>query len=232
MTDAVEIAWIAAGCPTTEGPRAGLLTQTPGACAVSGYEHTFTAPAVKALGGNLERSALSAPDSDKVGPAALWAMSGRGKSSLRLWSIVADLSPRWVLCNRSDPTPIVATLADPPALPWIICIAVSGQKHLLPYTPVNRDPGSWRVRFENTTVSGTPDMWRRVHGTAVALRKLGVPPAHIGAGTPGPAIKTRDQLAAWRHLSAHIQPWTGSPLLTLALWTITKKTLEQENPTP
>jgi CRISPR type IV-associated protein Csf1 len=45
----------------------------------------------------------------------------------------------------------------PPDPPFAICLAVSGQKHLLYNTPVNRDSSKIKVQLETEQVTYTPD---------------------------------------------------------------------------
>ena len=66
-------------------------------------------------------------------------------------------------------------------------------------------------------------------GAALALRRLGVPAEAIEAGEPRFVIKggaTRALLDQWRDLATPLQPYVGSTLLNLALWTITKPIIE------
>lgn len=59
--------------------------------------------------------------------------------------------------SKGDKPVIKAFLREPKSGPWFACVADSGQKHLLPYTPVNI--GSSVVRFEEENVRITPGFW-------------------------------------------------------------------------
>lgn len=240
MTAAVELVWDLAGRPDPFGAKADLLKPVPAVCAVTGRQEERTADVNRALGENFtDRSMFRAPHSDRVGPAALWACSGKGTSTLRLWSVVAApggsvpsshekaflSAPGLWLGNRADPRPIVRMLADPPSGEWLVSVAVSAQKHVLPYARVNRGGGAWTVRMESTDVTSTPAEWRTVHDTATELRRMGLSPEHIMAGTPG-LLRDRADLDRWRQVSAALAAYRGSPVLELALWTITKGTLD------
>ena len=230
-----------AGRPALVASVAAMLTDTPGAvCAVCAEPADRTAAVDKALGANFtDRTMFRDSRSSRVCQACVWCCSGKPPATLRMWTIVAapgvDLGPSqpkaWLqntpgllLTNRADPAPVARILADPPAGPWLVTIAVSGQKHVLPYGHVNHGSGRWAVRMENTTITADPGQWRHVHHHARALRQLGVPADCVAAGTPG-GIRTADQLTAWRTHAGQLTQWVGSPLLHLALWTLTKGTL-------
>ena len=237
MTAATTLVWEKAGRPKPFGSKADLLKPIPGVCAVTGEHLEVTADINRALGDNFtDRSMFAAPHSDRVGEATLWACSGKGMNTLRLWSIVcapgvpasqekAFLSrPGLWLGNAANPRPIVKALTDPPDGEWLVSIALSGQKHVLPYATVNVGRGRWVVRMENTNVSSTPGEFSIIHEAAVALRRMGLRDEDILAGTPG-QIKTREALEKWRPISESLTSYTQSPVLRLALWTITKGTL-------
>lgn len=239
MSASTRLVWDLAGRPDAVGPPARLLADVDGVCCVCGQEEARTAPTGKALGTNFTDRSMFRERTDRVCEACLWAVGGRGRATLRLWTVVAapgrDLpasheaahlsAPGLCLTNRADPAPVARILADPPAGPWAVSVAVSGQKHHLPYAPVNHGRGSWRVRMEATAVTGTPDQWRHVHAHARALRRLGVPAADVRTGTPR-YLKTPADLALWRQHATELTPWLGSPLLDLALWCITKGTMQ------
>lgn len=239
MTAATTLVWDTAGRPSPFGAKADMLNPIPGVCAVTGESLPVTADINRAMGDNFtDRSMFTAPHSDRVGESTLWACSGKGTSTLRLWSIIctpgSDLpashekaflsAPGLWLGNRADPRPIVETLSHPPEGEWLVSIAVSGQKHVLPYATVNRGPGRWVVRMENTNVTATPAEWAHVHASARALRALGVPADDVLTGSPG-YLKRREDINRWRTISTTLTPYYNSPLLQLALWTITKGTL-------
>lgn len=231
-----------AGGPAPEGTGARFLTDTPALCAMTGEHVAKSAPIEKALGTNFLPEAFRYR-SDRVGEAAVWACSGRGKTTLRAWTIIAaeyvDLPPSNPDSFIGDPTclclvrtgpereHVADILCAPPPTSWLVSVAVSAQKHVLPYTPVN-SAGSypWTVRMENTNVTSTPEEFSHVRAHAIELRRLGVPADAVMAGEPR-YVKTPDALASWREHSNALAPFTGSPVLGLALWTITKGTIEK-----
>lgn len=133
--------------------------------------------------------------------------------------------------NRGNTRPIIDTLLDPPSGEWVVCVAVSGQKHVLPYARTNRGAGQWQVRMEDTTITAKPDQWAHVFFHTLALRRLGVPAEAITTGTPA-HIKTPAALEAWRHHAQALDPYRTSPLAQLALWCITKPIMEDTNDYP
>lgn len=130
------------------------------------------------------------------------------------------------LCNRGEQSAVVAALTDPPDDYWACTVAVSGQKHLLPYAPVNA-PGAARilVRFETCDIETEPAGIAALIGACAALRLAGHGPDAIHAVTPTVPALTREGLAAWRAHSPVIAPHANSPLLGLALHLTTKETL-------
>lgn len=237
MTAAGHLVWDLLGQPDPIASAVALLTG-PGICRMCGRHSDATADAARALGTNwTDHSCWDRPDSDRVCGACLWVCSGRPPATIRMWTVVAapavDLPPGsekapWSaagvhLTNRGNTRALIDLLASPPDGPWVASVATSGQKHVLPYALINQGPGHWTVRVEDTNVSATPWQWRHVHENALALRRLGVRDADILTGQPGPYLSTLDDLELWRHHSDQIVAHTGSPLLRLALWTITKE---------
>ena len=86
MTAPTTLVWRLAGEPEPAKPLEGV----PGWCAVSGEWCERTADVERTLGSNFtDRRVFTRPDSTRVGPGALWALTGRGMQTLRLWTIVA-----------------------------------------------------------------------------------------------------------------------------------------------
>lgn len=230
-----------AGRPEPTGTAAQLLTEHPADCCVCGQHETRTAPAGAALGANFtDRRMFTRPGSTRVCTGCLWCCSGKPPLTLRMWTVIAaaglDLgasqpkaflqdTPGLLLTSRADTTPVARILADPPDGDWLVSIALSGQKHVLPYARVNRGRGRWTVRCETVDIHATPQEWLHVHTHAVALRRLGVPADDVLTGIPR-YITDRASLDAWRAHDTALTSYLRSPLLQLALWTITKGTLD------
>ena len=240
MRAATRLVWDLAGRPAPVASSVTkMITATPGWCAICGEHQDVTADCDQALGANFtDRGHIRRPDSSRVCPACLWCCSGKPPATLRMWSIAAggDYGPShpkaWLqgtpgltLTNRANTKPITDLLSRPPDGPWVCTVAVSGQKHVLPYASANLGDGPWTVRVEQTAVTSTPHQWREVHGIALALRRLGAPADAIPLREPR-FMRTPDQLAQWRDLDAALVGWHTSPLVQLALWTITKETMK------
>lgn len=88
MTAAQTLIWRAAGTPPIEGAKGKLLKPQPGICAITGEHFDTTADAKRALGENFTDHSLWSTHTGRVGPAALWCCSGKGKLSPRTWSWV------------------------------------------------------------------------------------------------------------------------------------------------
>lgn len=230
-----------AGAPEPTGAAAKLLKPQAGNCAVCGEHEEITADVNRALGANFtDRSLFRGPRTNRVCKSCLWCCSGRPPATLRMWSIIAapgedhgpshekawlQNTPGLLLTNRANPGPIAHILGSPPRGEWVTTVAVSGQKHVLPYGEVNYGTGPWRVRFEDATVTSRPQEWIFVHGHALALRRMGVPADDVMTGTPR-YLKTHEELQTWEEHNSALIPYHGAPLLGLALWTITKGTMQ------
>lgn len=245
MTAAQTLLWETAGRPSVPGAKAKLLQEHPAVCAITGERVDVSADLRKALGENFTDHTLWNSPSGRVGHAALWCCSGKGALSPRTWTWVCApgvelppshekapySAPGLCLTNRANTRPVIDILGDPPPGEWVCAVAVSGQKHVLPYAVTNRGAGRWRVRMEDTTICATPHEWRRVFGLVVALRRLGVPADAVKQAVPA-GVKTAEALREWRRLADALRPWASSPLTDLALWCATKPILEDTDGYP
>lgn len=245
MTAAQTLIWETAGRKEVTGAKGKLLKPQPAVCCITGEYAEITADAKKALGENFTDHSLWRSPSGRVGQAALWCCSGKGKESPRTWTWVcapgenlptshekaAHRAPGLCLTNRANTRPVIDILTRPPSGEWVVSVAVSGQKHVLPYATTNHGDGEWTVRFEELNVTATPETWGHVFGTVLALRRMGVSADSIVDGQPG-RFKTRDELNAWRGLAAKLAPHQHAPITQLALWCITKPIMEDTNAYP
>ena len=233
------------GEPPVEGGAVKAFTDTIAVCAMCGIDAGTTAPADKVLGSNFtDRSLFDAPQSDRVCWACVAICSGSPPRTFRQWTIVAtpgrslppsqEKASMWLgqhegvcLTSKADTTPVIDTLLDPPAGDWVVSIAESGQKHVAPYAEVNHgDAGI--IRMETINIAYQRDVFRHVFGHALALRRLGLPADAVMSGIPK-FIKTRTMLDTWRTHQQALHPFQGSPILALALWSITKGIIENEH---
>lgn len=244
-----DMIWSMAGHPLVIDSVQRLVTDQPGTCAVTGGHYEQTAPIDKALGANFLDRSLFHAHSPRVGPAALWVCCGKPPATLRMWSVVATPGvavapsnpkawlqdvPGLCLTNRADPRPVTATLLNPPVGDWVVTVAVSGQKHVVPYATINHGPGPWAVRYESTTVTSDPGTFGRILTAAANLRAAGHSTDDVLAGTPSmAACKTPDDLEWWSRQSDILTQYAHSGLLSLALWCLTKETInDHRTPRP
>lgn len=236
MTSASRLVWRLSGNPAPPGGYA----EDVGVCVICG-ETGATVDTRKALGPNYtDHDLFVAPWSTRVCTACLWVCSGKPPSTLRMWSVVAaenapanqekcwlPTRPGLCLTNRANVRPVADTLLTPPPGEWLVCVAISGQKHVVPYGRVNTGPGAWLVRMENTTFAGDPAVWRVVLGAAARLRRAGHSADDILHGRyTVAAVKTREAFDLYRAESTVLQPHVTSPLLELALWCLTKESTD------
>ncbi len=111
-----------------------------------------------------ERYACAYPDSDSICQGCQIAldekavMAGRDKpQKMRSWS--------WLItADNAEPIAGVARLRavclDPPTPPWVLTVAVSGQKHLIWRAPVNLDNAVCVVQMEMQRVIYRPTILR------------------------------------------------------------------------
>ena len=237
---ATRFVWEAAGSPTITIPNvAALLTETPGTCAICATHVPTTADANKALGNSFtDRTHIRHP-SDRICEACLWCCSGKPPASIRMWSIIAApqailppssekawlQTPGLFLHNRASARTFGEFLTQPPEGEWVMSIAISAQKHVLPYATINNGSQAWTVRVEDRNLTSTPTEWQHLRAHALALRAMGIPQEAVHTGQPA-FIKTRNQLDTWMHHNNAIKRWLNSPLLDFALWTITKEQIQ------
>lgn len=169
-----------------------------------------------------------------------WVMAGRGSAGFRLWSVVcrtdrelaashekADkLGPHIQLTTRGDLAEAVSLLLDPPESEWVLSVATSGQKHVLPYANTNRGR-LWTVRMESVDVNADSDAFAHVLFHAASLRALGFTSEEILSGEPSVHRVSPESYPAWLKHSEAIRTARGGPLLDLALVCITKEKIDE-----
>lgn len=111
------------------------------------------------------------PSSEHVCEACVTVMAGRPPDTERMWSHLVE-GDEHVRVNKGQKPAIRAFLRRPHRAPWFAAIADSGQKHLIPWTPINapNQPGG-RVMFEEVIVElpRTDDGWRVLDDITDAL---------------------------------------------------------------
>lgn len=239
--NACPMVWELAGRPALAEAKASLFSATPGVCAMCARNVDQTAQLAALAGNNFTDTYwLSDQRSTLVCQACAWALSGRGTASVRLWTVLAapdrtfpasnpkawiQNTPGLMLTSRGDTRPILEMLTEPPAGPWVVSIATSGQKHVLPFARVNHGSSRWTIRMESTSIGGTPEEFSRIIRHVACLRAAKHPPDSVLTLTPRP-MKSAAQFAEWREHAEPLMSYRGSPTLELALWCLTKETID------
>jgi len=131
----------------------------------------------------------------------------------RLFSVLYD-DGHVTVANKGDKPAIRAWLRAPKRGPWFAAIADSGQKHVVPWAPVNGARGTSRVLFEEMEV--TLGDWR-LGDDMTALLTAGPSKDEIAAGEYRPQNWQRCQSA----IESFETSWSStraSPWWLLALW--------------
>jgi hypothetical protein len=237
---ATALAWDLAGRPRRDETP---LVTVPGTCAVCGTitEETVAAKATVANGTFTDQYLLRAPSSPLTCVPCAWAMAGKPPRSLRNWTVACapgrDLGPSnpkaepavpgdhpgLLLTARNDMRAVAMLLCGPPDGPWCVAVAESGQKHTLPFTPVNTGHGAWRVRMDAVTVACDPAVFAELLGRSARLREAGFPGAAIEALDPPVHLLDKTRLAVWLEHAGYLRPWKDSPALHLANFMIKKE---------
>jgi len=232
------LVWDLAGRPDCGKPTVGH----DGPCYVCGNSCGGIAVRSKdAIGVNFDHTRAGNRLSTHVCAPCAWAMGGKPPLSLRMWSGLAvpgrDMPPNHPKCafgtppavhltNRADMRAVADVLCDPPDGPWVAWIAVSGQKHVLPYTAVNHGSGRWAVQIEDVKAVSTPGEFALLLAHVIRLRQAGFPEAAIFTGNPGTWMDRPERLAAWRTHGEAVKPYADSPVLQLACMIPTKGTID------
>lgn len=230
--------WALAGCPAHPQARA---VDSDIVCLVCGCDTEGQGVRAKdALGINFDHTQARRPDSEHVCGGCAWALAGKPPATLRMWSVAAtterDLPPSHPKCampvgpgahltNRADMRTVASLLCDPPPGEWLVTVAVSAQKHVVPYAMTSQGRGSWRVRVETCDITSDPTEMGWLLGRVARLRDAGFGPTQIAAVDPGTHLSTLARLTAWRDHAEPLAPYRGSPLLGMASIIPTKEHL-------
>lgn len=145
-------------------------------------------------------------------------MSGRPPNAERMWTHLVDGSDH-VRVNKGSKPAIRDFLRRVHKHEWFAAIADTGQKHIVPWCPINAPGSSGRVLLEETLVAlpDSDDGWRIVDVITEALTS-GATKEEIGSGEYGSrawSLLGHDKLRDLeRGLSAH----RGGGWFDLALW--------------
>jgi len=191
----VRIVHAIAGAPAFDGCSD---METPTRCWICGLESTRAMPARRWMGAKFtDQNKCRWPGATHVCEACAWACSWvappgfygpdnpkpkRGVN-LRLFSHLYDAG-KYIYANKANKPLILSWLRAPKAGPWFAAIADTGQKHVLPWTPMNLSGGlGGTALFEESLVSlpSTDDGWR-VADDCAALLAAGATKAEVLAG--------------------------------------------------
>lgn len=154
------------------------------------------------------------PESKTLCPGCAFSISYR---ELRNYSIVA--SPAGIL----HPTRVALKeiLLRPPVPPFVICIAVSGQKHITFKASVNYDKTEFEVMLEEQRVMVKPreflDCLRVVEIMYIYFTK-----DEIGTGHYSQNRIREMGLMAWESCEREVKPWRGTRIFELVLFVAQK----------
>lgn len=158
------------------------------------------------------------PSSSLVCEACVAAMAGRPPDTERMWSHLVE-GDEHVRVNKGGKPAIRDFLRRTHRGPWFAAIADTGQKHIIPWCPVNAPrQGGGRVLFEETLVElpRTEAGWRLLDQIAEALTD-GLTKEEIGSGEYGSR--------AWQLLGERLRTlestWSvlrGGSWFELAVW--------------
>lgn len=156
-------------------------------------------------------------DARHVCESCAWAMTGKPPDTLRMWSHLWSADLGYLRVNKGSKGAMRAWLRAPKPGAWFAAIADSGQKHVVPWAPVNVGSRGGRVLFEEQLVL-LPDArgWQLVDDLADLLT-AGASKEDVGRGDYGPFAWAR----CAEHIRAFEERWgglRGGAWWSLALW--------------
>lgn len=159
MATGASVVWALAGSPVPQG-----CARTRGVCAVCGELCETGLAFARWQGANFtDQNKLRRPDSAAVCACCVWSHSWvappghpadpdkpKGKN-LRMFTHLWDAAGHLYLPPKSGREISSWLRSARPSGQWFAAVALSGQKHVLPWTPIN-DSGGRRIRFEEETL--------------------------------------------------------------------------------
>lgn len=233
MKSASQMLFDVAGCPAVDGANSSqrvLDVDLPECrCWLCGAPTADGVPWKKWQSAKFtDQNKCSAPESDCVCPACVWACSwvrplgypapeaGKRGVNLRLFSHLLD-ARGYQYFNKAAKPSILSWLRGPHEGDWLACIADSGQKHLIPWTPINPpglQPGYGVVYFEQRQLQ--LGNWALVDAM-VELLTLGTTKAEVETGSYSARSwgVVRNELRRFESSFASLR---GGAWFSLALW--------------
>lgn len=223
---------------------ARILHRIAGSPAVDGCEDHFEercymcarpstrgAPVRRWMGSTFtDQPRCAAPSSSTICEACVWACSwvqppghpappaGKKGVNLRLFSHLYS-GGEYTYANKANKPLIRDFLRSPKKAPWFAAIADGGQKHVLPFTPINLSGGyGGRVLFEEATVNlpRSEDGWSILDDT-IDLLTAGATKDEIERGEYRPETWLRCRTLIERFEAQH-NPERGGDFFSLIIW--------------
>jgi len=200
------------------------------ACWVCGSPSSRGMPIHDWMGANFTgQNRVRAIDSTHVCESCVLVMAGRPPNTLRMYTVLLDERGA-VKLNKGQKPEIRAWLREPHAAPWFAAISDSGQKHIIPWAPINHSDTSPLVAFEEMVVEVGD--WTLVDRVAELLT-MGATKEELATGMLGPRAwqLCGDTLHSFERDAGHLR---GGGWFELALWLAqrdeeaTKKRMEAE----
>lgn len=161
---------------------------------------------------------VRAPLSTHVCESCVWVMAGRPPDTFRMYSVFFEDGISYEKVNKGQKPEMREFLRRRHSRDWFAAIADSGQKHVIPWAPVN--PGGsrgGRVLFEETPISlpASDDGWRVLDAMTVLLT----------AGGTKDEIASGAYESAWSRCPDHVRAFESeygsarsSAFFKLAIW--------------
>lgn len=119
-------------------------------------------------------------------------------------------------------------LTNPPEPPFVMCLAVSGQKHLSFKAPVNLDRNHFTILLEEREIFVIPERIEQAIGVIEALYSY-FTKDEIATGRYNQHRIRECGLARWERLETDAEAWRGRPLFDLAIFVAQKREPEPES---
>ena len=134
-------------------------------------------------------------------------------------SSLLEVESRVALINRSDLSPLVRAMVDPPESKWSAAIAESGHIHIVRFAPVNAGRGYWTVIFEREEISATPGEFTKNLWHIANLRQAGFHTEDIENNSPHPKSLREHTVEWFTHMTEAVKNRPDLTRLSLFLCT-------------
>lgn len=216
------------------------ILDTSESCWVCGFPCNKAVLLNKAIGQSFtDHEKSEAPWSDYLCLPCCWVMSGRPPDSFRPWSVVwrsdkhFDVNPdvyksRQIkgvhFTKKIQPNEIVSLLSNPPKNHSYFCsIALTGQKHVIPFTKINHSSDYWTIRTDSYDITSSVAVFNDIFNKCQHLLQLNFSKIDIETGTPySSKLKDKQKREIWKSYEFDLVKWRGSNFLKLILWLVRK----------